>query len=70
MYNTKLSIIEVLEEKARHKQEVTKIIRFSYISDMDEREQIKGKGTLKKVLLKQTYGNQQLFSKTLALQQI
>ena len=38
MYNTKLSIIEVLEEKAQYKQEVTKIIRFSYISDIDERE--------------------------------
>ena len=52
MYNTKLSIIEVLEEKARREQEVTKIIRFSYISDTDERKQTKGKGTLKKVLLK------------------
>ena len=57
MYNTKLSIIEVLEEKARREQEVTKIMRFSYISDTDEREQTKGKGILKKVLLKQTYSN-------------
>ena len=38
VYNTKLSIIEVLEEKARREQEVTEIIRFSYISDTDERE--------------------------------
>jgi len=38
MYNTKLNIIEVLEEKARREQEVTKIIRFSYISDIDEYE--------------------------------
>jgi len=67
VYNTKLSIIEVLEEKARRKQEVTEIMRFSYISDTDEREQTKGKGTLKKVLSKRTYGDQQSFSETLAL---
>ena len=57
----------MLEEKAQHKQEVTKIIRFSYISNTDEREQTKGKGTLKKVLSKRTYGDWQSFSKILAL---